>query len=62
MKMSISLKKFFFYNLEIINEENKLKNGNNKSDENILIKNNNNDEIQIKKRKWGQFKFNFSII
>jgi hypothetical protein len=33
--------KVLFYNLEIINEENKLKNGNNKPDENILINNNN---------------------
>ena len=37
------IKEVLFYNFELINEENKLKAGNNKPDENILIENNNNN-------------------
>ena len=53
------IKEVLFYNLELINEENKIKNGNNKPDENILIENNNNGENQIKKENGDNLNLSF---
>ena len=52
---SFLIKEVLFYNYDLINEENKLKSGNNKQDENIIIENTNenNGEIDNNKKENG---------
>jgi hypothetical protein len=53
------IKEVLFYNFELINEENKLKAGNNKPDENILIENNNNNDGKTQKENGDNLNLSF---
>ena len=57
---SFLIKEVLFYNFDVINEENKLKNGNNINNENIIIENNsNNGENENKKENGDNINLSF---